>query len=239
MFRPYCLLLTLPFAGGCERGDEPITGEPRPSVAATGSAAPLARTSVAEGAKPAAPAAVLPWDTARPPNKSELQALRAFYTRLDAKSFRDHFRSAPPTETDAEKDRQAMRERRFLLELPVKVGQRRAGVYLERIDGKPAVFRWVWPVELGDGIFLVRHKPRVNAGTSTAQLRRAHTWLMDAPNDSKLLDQIQAEPGKLRFRALWQARGARTDRYPVLVVRVVAWQLVFGDQVLRTETDDR
>lgn len=210
----------------------PVTNTQSPLPAPTSTT-----TSNALGGSQAAP--TLPWATAKAPSKSERRSLRAFYTRLDEKSFRDHFRAGPPPEADAAESRQALRPRPFLLELGVPVGTHRAGVYLETPDGKPAVFRWVWPIDVGDGIFLVRHKPRVNAGTSAAQLRRTHTWLMDAPTDPKLVAQMRAEPEKLRFRALWQARGARTDRYPVLVVRVVAWQLSFGDLVLHTETDDR
>ncbi len=183
--------------------------------------------------------ALLPWNTAKAPTQLERRQMRAFYTRLSPQKFRDHFRAAPPPAQSAETQRAALRKRTFLMELPVKLGTRRDGVYLDDGAGSPAAFRWVWPLDIGQQLFLVRHKPRVNAGTGSPQLRKKHTWLFDAPTDAKLLDEIRAKPEALRFRALWKPRGARTRRYPVLVARVVAWELRFGDRVLHAETDDR
>lgn len=219
----------------------------RPAAIAEESVPPSQPKAVAQnptqlGAKPKAkaqPAPVLPWKTAKALTAPERRQLRAFYTRLSPQKFRDHFRVAPPSEQNAEAQRAALRKRTFLLELPVKLGARRDGIYLDDAAGQRAAFRWVWPLDVGQQIFLVRHKPRVNAGTGSPQLRQKHTWLFDAPTDEKLLEEIRAKPDALKFRALWKPRGARTHRYPVLVVRVIAWELRFGDRVLHTETDDR
>ena len=239
MFR---LLLTslLLCAAACDRPTIIAEEQPRDQTKSVVPSPIASLTPV--GAKPKAkaqPIALLPWATAKAPTQLERRQMRAFYTRLSPKKFRDHFRAAPPTAQNAEAQRDALRKRTFLFELPVMLGKRRQGVYLDETAGKPAVFRWVWPLDLGEGIFLVRHKPRVNAGTGSPQLRQKHTWLFDAPTDAKLLAEIRAKPEALKFRALWKPRGARTDRYPVLVARVVAWELRFGDRVLHAETDDR
>lgn len=164
--------------------------------------------------------------------------MRAFYATLEPSAFRDHFRAPPPTSAQALADRQALSKRVFLYQVPVEVSQHRQGVYLDE-DGDAPVLRWVWPLDLGDGIHLIRHKPRVNAGTGVPQLRSLRTWLMDVPRDSEVMRALRERPKDVRLRALWQIRGARTERYPTLVVRIMAWQLLVGDDVLRQETDDR
>ncbi len=237
MFR--LLLTSLLLCAACDSptaiAEEPVPPKQSKTVAPS----PTAPLTPVGAKQKAQPAAALPWSTAKAPTALERRQMRAFYTRLSPKKFRDHFRAAPPSAQNAEIQRDALRKRTFLVELPVKLGARRDGVYLDDTAGKPAAFRWVWPLDLGEQIFLVRHKPRVNAGTGSPQLRKKRTWLFDAPTDAKLLDEIRARPEALKFRALWKPRGARTHRYPVLVARVVAWELRFGDRVLHAETDDR
>lgn len=227
---------------GCRSTPDDASLPVSPAPAVRADPAPVVRTAArAPTRSPAPRSARTPddaWARARPFDGVARRDLLSFFAALSDADLMRHFGVARSALPDAEVAARLRRDT-FRFDADVSWSPRASGVYVLAEDAAPASVRLVWPIAIGDGLELTPHKPRVNAGTGSPVLRRHATWLFDLESDAAWLQTRSAGGPPLRFRALLQPRGARIDRHPVLVVRVVAWQVLDGSRLLHEETDDR
>jgi hypothetical protein len=235
----------------CSESGPPPPGPSRPAEPAP--PAPRAQPPSAPAAAAAATAAAVPaasgvviaddalWNEARAVDAAALRELAAFFHELSDSELAAHFgrRDAAALRSSAPDTIARLRTRSFRLETTIAEQRAATGVFADEPANGVVPLRLVWPLDLGGGVRIAVRRPIVNHGTGSAVIEPRATWLFDHRPEPGWLEARRTSPGSLRYRAVWKPLGARTSPAPILMVRVVRWQVFDGQRLLHAETDDR